>query len=135
MRQGCSLSPYLFNSVMDEILECVETPLKQDSTKDKAMTHTRVMAFEDDVVLFGKSKWEMQTLLNTVHSEMTKRGLNIHPAKCSSIRIWPVRSRKCMRIATKSEFNIERKEIPCKQVDGYLKYLGLEIAPDGKTRT
>ena len=63
---------------------------------------------------------------------MANIGLSFNPNKCTTLRSYPVRGKKCPRISSEPQFTINGISLPCTKIDGFLKYLGLHISPEGK---
>ncbi|KRX23840.1 Retrovirus-related Pol polyprotein from type-2 retrotransposable element R2DM [Trichinella nelsoni] len=72
VRQGDPISPLLFNSVMDELIERLEQSgvgYKIDNTE------VVTLAFADDITLVSSSRRGMEKLLSITHDFITERGL------------------------------------------------------------
>ena len=86
VRQGCPLSPILFNIAIDGVLL---------SLANRALTHgycledtpVVVLAYADDLTIVSKDPFHLQELLDVAGSEATKLGLTFNPSKCSTLCI------------------------------------------------
>ena len=120
VKQGCTLSPILFNIYLKELAD-----LLQNSRKGYKIANIMISAlfFADDMVIITKTKQEMIEQLHMINSYMKKWKLEINFDKT-----------KIMSIGTKkSEWKItdEEKVIEIEEVDEY-DYLGLTINKKGK---
>ncbi|KAL1236471.1 Retrovirus-related Pol polyprotein from type-2 retrotransposable element R2DM [Trichinella spiralis] len=83
INQGDPISPLLFNSVMDELIELLEqSGVGYKIGSNKVVT----LAFADDVTLVSSSRRGMEKLLSITHDFVNERGLgvNIKSAKVSA---------------------------------------------------
>ena len=74
VHQGCTLSPCLFNSYADYIMQTVELNEVQAGIKI-AKRNMNNLSFADDTTLMAKSKEELKSLLMKVKEESEKSGL------------------------------------------------------------
>ena len=129
VRQGCPLSPYLFNSVIDDAL----SEINGDDTLGVHLGSSRLtcMAFADDLVLFGNSKFQLQSTIDRAYDILTSAGLSFNASKSMTIRLTPVRGKKVLKVVSTPEFHVGGVAIPCVKVADHVRYLGLDITPQG----
>ena len=134
VKQGCPLSPLLFNLVIDELAERLDATgcgLEIDGNIVSSM------AFADDYVLLAKDSVEMNVLMNVCGTFFEEKGLAVNPAKCQSLRVLPVKGKKrSMKVLTRThrwwKVNNQDVEIPSMTYESVGKYLGVTIDPAGK---
>jgi hypothetical protein len=89
VRQGDPLSPLLFNLVMKDVLQEVQTIWQRrgygtnvgQDVCGRRLTH---VAFADDVTLVSRSWLSMKRMLISLRAAMASRGLSLHPSKCKA---------------------------------------------------
>ena len=118
VRQGCILSPLLFITLMDSISKQCKgmRSLNVGMWKMKPV-QLKMLAFADDLVVFGKSQDDLNHNVRILNWELKKRGLVINAKKTKTMVI----SREPCK--HKIKLNGEVLE----QVDSY-KYLGVIIS-------
>ncbi|KRY27710.1 Retrovirus-related Pol polyprotein from type-2 retrotransposable element R2DM [Trichinella spiralis] len=134
VRQGDPISPLLFNSVMDELIERLE-----QSGVGYKINNTEVvtLAFADDVTLVSSSRRGMEKLLSITHDFINERGLKLNIRKCKGIRFVRTPKTKSLVQDTSKTFRVrgtkeESSYIPMAGPGEVIKVLGVPIAPNGK---
>ncbi|KRY44257.1 Retrovirus-related Pol polyprotein from type-1 retrotransposable element [Trichinella britovi] len=134
VRQGDPISPLLFNSVMDELIERLEL-----SGVGYKINNTEVvtLAFADDVTLVSSSHRGMEKLLSITHDFINERGLKLNIRKCKGIRFVRTPKTKSLVQDTSKAFKVrgtgeESSYIPMAGPGEVIKVLGVPIAPNGK---
>ena len=123
VRQGCPLSPLLFNLYVREIGRKIENsglgvtfPIVEDNEQIKQWINVAGLMYADDIVLIAKSREDMQTLLTSLDDIALEYGLSFSEKKSKVIRI----NEEC-----KDEtWRLNGKEI---KEDKTYKYLGIQI--------
>jgi hypothetical protein len=123
VRQGCPLSPFLFNFVIDMIMEhslpasntCGVELLPGCSLTD--------MEYADDIALLGSDPSQLQVILNNLNNCATRFGMHFTPAKCKVLLQDWVGSNPTLMLA----------EEPLDVVDKFT-YLGSCICPGGAVK-
>src|SRR5215469_16954900 len=69
LRQGCVMSPWLFNLLMDGIVrevkrECREDGLGLESTNGEGLFRVSMVLYAEDTVLLGESRESLQKLVS-----------------------------------------------------------------------
>ncbi|KAG7301234.1 hypothetical protein JYU34_014132 [Plutella xylostella] len=78
VKQGDSISPKLFNSVLEHIFKKCNWQKKGININGKYMSNIR---FADDIALFASTKEELQDMLSEINIECNKVGLYINKKK------------------------------------------------------
>ena len=85
VRQGCPLSPFLFNFVIDEImmraLQGLPKPGVHVITGEKLVD----LEYADDIVLLFEDVQEAQTVLDKLTSIVPSFGMRFQPSKCKAM--------------------------------------------------
>ena len=113
IRQGDSLSPMLFNLIMDKIIENLPKELGYRMGNDPI----QIICYADDAVLTADSEENLQTLLSRFDQMAERLNMEISLSKTKSLTI--------SRNYTKCE--VELKGTPIEQVPKF-DYLGAEIS-------
>jgi len=131
VKQGCPLSPFLFNLVMDSlVLELQGSNMGFDIYGEKVA----VMAFADDLVLISDNNYHMNSLMRIAENFFDLRGLKVNAKKSLSYRHVPV-SKDSNKKNVKVEVDVHRfwknSAIPVMGYDSLAKYLGVKLTPKG----
>jgi len=128
VKQGCPLSPLLFNVVMDELLERIRISGNGVKLENETIG---VMAFADDLVLLSETFSEMDHLLEICETFFDQKGLSINAAKCQSLRVLPVRGRKSRKVLIKPHRWWKGVAMKSLDYECLSKYLGVQFDPMG----
>ena len=82
IKQGDSMSPFLFNIVLDTCLRKLEGSVQL--SESLRLSH---IAFADDVVLLAPWMDLLQGIFNTYTKSLSNIGQDIHPGKCQSFEV------------------------------------------------
>ena len=93
VRQGCILSPYLFNLYVEYIMRNTGLEEAQDGIKI-ARRNISNLRYADDTTLMAESKEELKSLLMKVKEESGKVGLKLNIQKTKIMASSPITSWK-----------------------------------------
>jgi hypothetical protein len=127
VRQGDPLSPLLFNMVVDELLEKVNSNFRGGSLPHGS--HCAAMAFADDLVMLSDSDVEAPLMLKEVETFLRERGMGVNPAKCRALCTGVIAGRAVGR--TVSTYRINNLPIPAVGHMDTFRYLGHSYGYDG----
>lgn len=120
VRQGCPLSPRLYNIYAQEIFQ--HPYFKKWGFKINGERIADI-SYADDKVLLAETPQQLQKMVRRLHIESQKFGMKINVDKTEVMQIEKSKSEKPLRIEIDGRY--------LKQVDQY-KYLGSKITADGR---
>lgn len=122
VRQGCPISPYLFNIFIEEAMN----EMKEETSGVKINGHRiHSIRFADDIALVAETENEMNEMLNILAEKLTNHKLKINATKTKTMII-----RK--ESDTCGEAHIHLGPTPIQQVKEFC-YLGSIISESNKT--
>jgi len=89
VKQGDPLSPYIFNAIIDPLIEQLE---KLQGYHIDASNTISTLAFADNILLLADNRERAQQLLHHTESYLKQLGMQIAPTKCTSFEIKTSRS-------------------------------------------
>jgi len=128
VRQGCVLSPSLFNIYTDHIFREIETDGDEERMPGIVVGGHNInnLRYADDTVLLADCEEDLQSLVTVIKEESRKYGLEINKKKTKTMVISK---------ATKApEVDIEIEGEKLEQVNSFT-YLGQLITEDGRSET
>ena len=128
VKQGCLLSPLLFNLIIDELIVKLK---KLDVGTTLGKQKVCVLAFADDLVLITEDRFHMQLLTEESKEFFDQKGLKANAKKCASLRVIPVAKKQIMKVITAVNRRRGNEGIPSITFKDLARYLGVDIRPDG----
>ena len=119
VRQGCVLSPWLFNVFMDRIMREVKDRLQ--GGVQLTTTLVQMLLFADDIIVCTEKKEDMERNLAEMRVVMEKWGMSMHWGETKVMMV--------SRTGEWCEISVDGEEV--EEVDK-LKYLGVMISGDGR---
>ena len=127
VKQGCLLSPILFNLSIEVILRSINA--KAQSFRHGPAKHHEapisVLAYADDLALISRNKDDFQQLLDSASLSASLIGLEFRPDKCASLSL--TMSKRVEGNFAINDFIIQGKPIPALLQHDHYKYLGVPI--------
>ncbi len=128
VKQGCPLSPILFNMVLDELVSTLNPLLGYKLANGSQIS---ILAFADDLVLVSESRNGIMSLLRTASGFMEERGLSINPKKSCVFGLEKVRSRKQVTVLTEQFLKIGTVPLEVLGAESTTRYLGVHVGAAG----
>ena len=85
VRQGCPLSPLLFNAVLNDLINKVSQMCDAARAEYMTVESAGVLAYADDIVVWAPNETLLNGLIETVAHQGAKIGLQLNIAKCAII--------------------------------------------------
>lgn len=127
VKQGCPLSPIVFNLTLELVLRKVKNAATQ-CPRGPARHHDTplsVLAYADDLVLIARRKDSLATLLEAASSAANIIGLEFRPDKCASLSI--DKDNGGHLVVHQNAFQVQRQPIPPLAAEEHYRYLGIPI--------
>ena len=128
VKQGCPLSPLLFNLIINELIVKLK---KLDVGITLGKQKVCVLAFADDLVLITDDRFHMQLLTEEIKEFFDQKCLKANAKKCASLRVIPVAKKQTMKVITAVHRRWGNEGIPSITFKDLARYLGVDIRPDG----
>ncbi|KAL5509851.1 hypothetical protein EMCRGX_G005290 [Ephydatia muelleri] len=126
VKQGCPLSPILFNLVMEVLIRAAESVT--GAGYKVATSAVKSLAYADDLCTFASTTEVMQRMLDRVHQASEWAGLTFSPRKCATLSI--TRSQRSRQRVAQQEYHLGPTAIPVMTWEDRYKYLGVKTGAD-----
>jgi hypothetical protein len=124
VKQGDPLSPFLFNAILDPLLDRLEQRKGFDIDGPHNIS---TIAFADDLMLLATSKDDAQALLRLTESYLKDLGMRIAAGKCATFSI--TTTRDSWYVSNPGLTLDSGETIPFSSAESTLLYLGGHISP------
>ena len=128
IKQGCPLSPLLFNLVLEGILPKLKRT--GEGYQFRGGTTVSSLAYADDLCLIGTTKDGIASMLRTTANFLSWAGLQLNPSKCGSLSMINNRKRKYVEPFEPDIGN--GHTIPALKWEDTYKYLGVLLGRERK---
>ena len=126
LRQGCVMSPWLFNMYMDGVVREVNARVQERGVEmigqEGNVWEVNQLLYADDTVLIGDSKESLQRLLNEFNNVCERRKLKVNVGK-SKVMV-------CGKVERRERLNLRLNEEILEEVDSF-RYLGSIVSKNG----
>lgn len=91
LRQGCVMSPWLFNLFLDSVVSDMDGSGKGTNINlNGSNWEVSVLLFADNTLLIADSKEKLRDFVNQFENICQEKGLKINPAKSKVMKISPL---------------------------------------------
>ena len=127
VKQGCPLSPIIFNLAMEPLIRAI-LKLKNSTgyrmIKQPPLGHvTNILAYADDLTLMAKNEMAMQKLIDVAVTVADWCSLHFKPPKCASLHL--DRRRSGQQEVLPTEFEIQESPIVTLKKGEHYRHLGV----------
>ena len=129
VKQGCPLSPLLFNLVLEKLLRKLQESATgityvTRSEGEETTHHTNVQAYADDIILIANNREDLDSLCETLTEFTADLKLSLAPHKCSLYSYIKVGQR---RMFTDRPVTLQGQEVPTIGILSLSEYLGTPV--------
>lgn len=90
IKQGCPISPILFNYIMQDVIRNVAEKIPEMKLMNlNCLKIPLLLAFADDIIIIAKSKEELEKLLKELVEQLSIVGLELNYDKCQLLLRFP----------------------------------------------
>lgn len=82
IKQGCPLSPFIFNLIMDAVLESVAEEVNLRLNQEGRLTLPMILAFADDLIIIAETIEDIEEIINKLTEYLSYVGLSLNENKC-----------------------------------------------------
>ena len=127
VKQGCPLSPILFNLCIELILRRVKAAAAKFKSGNCVHYGSALscLAYADDLVIVARSKVALQQLLDAASEAAHIVGFQFRPDKCASLTLTSTKQRATF--VTTEDFTIQGNHIPALAQEESYRYLSVPI--------
>ena len=123
VKQGCPLSPILFNLCIELIIRSVKATSAacQGGASQAFQMPLSVLAYADDLVFLTRKKENMDNVLKAASTSANTLGLSFCPDKCATLTLHDGSH------AVNTTFKVQDQDIPTMSAEETYRYLGIPI--------
>ena len=128
VKQGCPLSPILFNLAIEPLLHrlaACEEGLELRTTDGKPPARVTHMAYADDLKTVASTRTGIQALHGVVERFLRWTGLEANPSKCATLGL---KVGKTKQVPEPVELKLHNQVLPVVKLGEAYKYLGIKDA-------
>ena len=127
VKQGCPLSPILFNLCIELIVRRIKSAAAKLKSGQCVHYGTLLscLAYADDLVLVARSRSALQSLLDAASDAANTIGLSFRPDKCATLSLTSTHQRATF--VQPEDFTIQGSHLPALAQEQAYRYLGVPI--------
>jgi hypothetical protein len=118
VKQGCPLSPLLFDLCVDPLITLIKKHTEDGYTAEGLETAT-IQAYADDMILISNSEEGLQRQINRAENFFKFANISLNPNKCEVISIKPSKKDRGITISNVLKQYVMNRE--------FVKYLGIPL--------
>ena len=122
VKQGCPLSPILFNLVMEVLIRAAEGV--ERAGYRIANSVVKSLAYADDLCILASSPPKLQEMLDRVYRASKWAGVAFSPRKCASLSL--ERSYRARQRVASQAYHLGETAVPTMAWENRYKYLGVK---------
>jgi hypothetical protein len=129
VKQGCPLSPLLFNLCLEPLIQAIESLRGSGVSVEIGINkflEFLIQAYADDVIFMSEHPDGINEMLNTLFHFTRWSKMEVNPLKCSTISYLKDDNRR--RAFSDTAFQFNDQEIPNLSLEDSMRYLGAPIA-------
>ena len=126
VKQGCPLSPILFNLSIELILRSAKSKASEIGPALHHNTPLSILAYADDLVIIARNGTRLQEILDAVSESANILGLSFRPDKSASLSFTNSK-RASQKIETNTQYQVQDQPIPVLNAEEHYRYLGVPI--------
>ncbi|CAK1604663.1 unnamed protein product [Parnassius mnemosyne] len=123
VKQGCPLSPHIFNLTLEVVIRAMELTGEGFKIRNRRIT---TLAYADDIVVLADTPEGMRRLLNAAEEGARSVGLVFNPAKCATLHI----KSDCESAVQDTILNIQGEPMKSLGPNDYYEHLGIPTGYD-----
>ena len=123
-KQGCPLSPFLFNLCLDPLINDIDK-LASDVGYQIGDDYFAIQAYADDILLISKNAEGIQAMIQRVEQFEKMSGMRLAPQKCE-LHVYGMSAQRTRYY--EDDLYIHGSLIHCSGKEGTIRYLGAPIA-------
>ncbi|PAA49614.1 hypothetical protein BOX15_Mlig021084g3 [Macrostomum lignano] len=129
VKQGCPLSPFLFNLVLDELINELQSSGYGYPVEGFKVP---VLAYADDLILCGATDYETKRMVEITEKFFARQMLAVNLKKCKALRLLPVKGKRTLKVSS-DPMLWKGEQLPMvKSIDDFISYLGVKVSVTGK---
>ena len=125
VKQGCPLSPILFNLSIELILRQAKKSATEIGPALHHETPLSILAYADDLVVISRHRVRLQKILDAVSTAANTLGLTFRPDKSASLSF--TNSKRAPNKFELFEYEIQNQPMPILEEEENYRYLGVPI--------
>ena len=131
VKQGCPLSPILFDLALEQLVSGLENG-RESGYPIAGEEKVAALAYADDLCLLTDSQVSLQKMLDRTAAFASWAGLKFRPNKCATLMI---NNRAPRHFVEDARFHMGSGELPQMKWEDHYRYLGCEMGRDPRAET